>query len=865
MKEHIITTLLFLCIGHYLWAQINLNADAVVIYQTIDNFAASDAWVTDGIGKHWSEQKKARAAELLFSTTTGIGLSGWRFNIGAGSAITDTDIIPESFKWRRAECFQQVENAPFDWTRQAGQQYFLRKAKEYNVSDIIAFLNSPPVWATKNGHAQCDTSVGSTNLKNGYEDEFAKFMVEIIKHFRNEEININYLSPINEPSWDWNRSYQEGCRYNNNDIVRVINAVYSELVNQNLADLVEIDAPEVTEYTAALDNDLYQQFSGAPVYSGGNNGRGWGVYRNYIKLLLDNTDLSNKIGNKISMHGYFSDNYEDRLTTLRDLIRQNVDRYKPNAHIWMSELSILGNSSSVRPFVGQGRDLGMMTALHLAKVIQRDLTRMNASAWHWWTAISKEDYKDGLLYTDWNSPRDPETLFTSKMLWAMGNYSRFIRPGYKRIKLNNPSDDWDGLLGSAYSSPENDKLVLVYVNSSNQATYVNTQFQNLSSGITTITPYVTSSSDDLAQKNQIGTITNYRMPAKSIVTFVVTLGGIVPIPTTPTNLVANSPSSCSNTTIELTWNDTSNNELRFRVQQSLSGTGGWSTIASLPSNATTHFVTNLNTSTTYHYRVRAENGSGNSSWSSVANATTQNTGGTIISGGIYSITNKATAKVIDVPGGSIANGERIHQWSCNNEDNQKWKVENVGGQLYKVTSLQSNKVLDVENASNSNGAAIIQWEYYGGQNQKWKIESTGNGYFRLIASHSNKVLDVPGGDTNNGITLIQYDANNGDNQKWSFQLLSSNKNGLIKDADPAPKLFPNPASGSLMLTYQTSKRSLQEISIVDMTGRILQVIQHLPSSMGLQNISLDSYITMLRPGHYFIRTDANKVLSFIKY
>jgi len=523
IKTHIIILLL---VSKSSIAQTTLIADFETHYQTIDNFGASDAWVTNGIGIYWSEETKTHIAELLFSQTKGIGLSAWRFNIGAGSAVTDTDIIPNWKFWRRAACFQQEEGADFDWKKQAGQQYFLQKAADYGVSDLIAFLNSPPVWATKNGHAQCDSSVGSTNLKDDYEDEFATFMVTVVKHFRAQGIAINYLSPINEPSWAWNNAQQEGCRYNNDDIIRVIEALYDELEDQNLTSKVAIDAPEATEYTAALDNDVYNSFTRSTGgYGGGMNGKGEGTYRNYIKLMLENQNFADKIDHKVALHGYFSDSWNNRLTKLRELVKENVAHYDEDARIWMTEYTILGGETTLRPFVGGGRDLSMTLGLHTAKIIHSDLTRMNANAWHWWTAISKENYKDGLLYTDWNADGDQETLYTSKNLWAMGNYSRFIRPGYQRIDVQNP-DDWEGLMASGYRSPIGDKLVFVYINSSSSAIQVNTEIANVPTTITSITPYTTSDSQDLEQGATFTSLNNYEIPANAIVTLVVQLKGL---------------------------------------------------------------------------------------------------------------------------------------------------------------------------------------------------------------------------------------------------------------------------------------------------------------------------------------------------
>ena len=70
--------------------------------QTIQNFAASDAWACQFAG-NWPEEKKNAMADWLFSLDTfangnpkGIGLSMWRFNIGAGSAEQgDSSGIPD--------------------------------------------------------------------------------------------------------------------------------------------------------------------------------------------------------------------------------------------------------------------------------------------------------------------------------------------------------------------------------------------------------------------------------------------------------------------------------------------------------------------------------------------------------------------------------------------------------------------------------------------------------------------------------------------------------------------------------------------------------------------------------------------------
>jgi len=493
--------------------------DASITYQTIDNFGASDAWSMDPIGKHWTEENKHRVADLLFSREKGIGLSAWRFNIGAGSAVTDKGIIPDP--WRRAEAFKMSEDGEYDWSKQSGQQWFLRAAKERGVETLIAFVNSPPVWMTKNGHAQPDPSVGSTNLKEGYEDEFATFLADVLEHFRDEGLKFQYISPINEPTWDWNNAWQEGNRYNNEDLRRVILALYKELQERGLD--AQISAPDGVEITALLDNEYFTKFTKQAMYMGGANNLGTGKYREYIKELLGDPEMKEAVGNKIASHSYWSDYSrpgDDRLGELRDLLVANLRKYDPEAKYWVTEYCILGD-------YGPGRDLGIDPALVIARTIHFDLTRANASAWQWWTAVSKVDYKDGLIYTDFNNVNDEQNILTSKILWTLGNYSKFIRPGAVRIALTGLDEEArEGLFASAYVHDGEQTVTFVFVNDGQEAERVKVDLGGLN--VNVLEKHVTSANHDLEHVEDIqvhpdGALA-VEIPPRSIVTLYGGLG-----------------------------------------------------------------------------------------------------------------------------------------------------------------------------------------------------------------------------------------------------------------------------------------------------------------------------------------------------
>lgn len=463
----------FALFGQPLFAQTELIVDARNEFQVVDNFGASDAWSIQPILSKWMIEERETAienlADLLFSTDKGIGLSAWRFNIGAGSAEQGSESrIPDPL--RRAELMMAAPGAKIDPAKQAGQIRMLREAHERGVRDLIVFANSPPVWATKNGlsHPGDGTGIGSSNLDPQHRQAFVEFLVDVVQYLREgaDGIPVNYISPINEPTWEWEGQTQEGTPYNVREIKEVYRALQSALERNGLSDVVHVDGPEAVEYTAALRDEAKMEFDGK-LYEGGMNQRGVGLYRNYIDEFLGDEEMREILDGKVSLHGYFSDAWEDRLGELRDVTWKNVNQVAPGARVWMSEFCILGAAGNARTFTGGGFDPDDMDfALHVGKVIHRDLTRLNASAWQWWLAVTPYDYKDGLLKI---SPTlEPETLQTSKAFWVLGNFSRFIRPGFQRVQVTNP-DALDGLMVSAYRSPDRDESVVVIVNGGDSA------------------------------------------------------------------------------------------------------------------------------------------------------------------------------------------------------------------------------------------------------------------------------------------------------------------------------------------------------------------------------------------------------------
>jgi O-glycosyl hydrolase len=474
-------------------AEHNDVIDLSIQHQEIDNFGASDCWTFQKIGG-WSETNKNRIADLLFSTDKGIGLSLWRFNIGGGinrQSIRDP--------WRTAETFEVAEGQ-YDWTRQASERWFAKAAKERGVPHLLAFVNSPPGRMTRNGLTNSGEDRSSTtNLKSGMEPLFARYLCDVLEHFRtapeNERLVFDYISPVNEPQVEWAAgNNHEGNRASNEDIKRMLVALHQEITARELA--VKITAPESNVVPAMWQlSDRARRQYGAD-------------YGNYLEVFARDPQVAPMLGNLLCYHDYSSFEGESVIKHHEELGRR-LKNY-PGWKLWMSEVCILN----------RGRDLGMNMALQVARLIHADLALSNASAWQWWLALSRYDYKDGLIYTNWRRAGDEESVIESKTLWTLGNFSRYIRPGMRRVELSGNRHSFDALLGSAYIDASSGKLVLVYINSSKEPQTVKWSVKPDGGAPKNFSPYMTSESGNLEPTAAVTLGQAVEIPAQSVVTFV---------------------------------------------------------------------------------------------------------------------------------------------------------------------------------------------------------------------------------------------------------------------------------------------------------------------------------------------------------
>ncbi|MFB0495643.1 O-glycosyl hydrolase [Mucilaginibacter sp. OAE612] len=436
--------------------------------QTMQSFGASDCWTTKFIGKWNDVTKKNQIADYLFSMEAdqqgnpkGIGLTLWRFNIGAGSYEQGSDSgIPDEF--RREECFLDANNN-YNWNKQAGQQWFLSAAKARGVKDFLAFSVSPPVQFTQNNKAY-GLANSHLNLTESKKNAFADFLVSVLKHFKSSSTPFNYLSPFNEPQWNWGENpSQEG----------------TGATNAEIADFIRLLGPKMKAAGLATTICLGEANQWNSLDANNSDGRGDQLNQFFNKSSANYIGDVPSMEHLLSAHSYFTTCPGTDLISYRQHAADKQKTIDPSLHLWQSEFGILGDICG--QLNGYPKNTGIDYGLYVAKVIHHDLTVANVTSWQWWLAVDTYNYSDGLVYIndpsggyDLNSMKTNGLVSDSKQLWCLGNYSRFIRPGMIRINAAL-SDVTDPVLAtgtqmvSAYKDPASKQLVIVLINMSTES------------------------------------------------------------------------------------------------------------------------------------------------------------------------------------------------------------------------------------------------------------------------------------------------------------------------------------------------------------------------------------------------------------
>ncbi|WP_299012070.1 glycoside hydrolase [uncultured Polaribacter sp.] len=443
---------------------LNLNTT----FQEINHFGASGGFQDQWVGK-WPEASKEPIAKLLFSNENdaqgnpqGIGLSLWRTVIGDGAADQDNSGFRASSWFRETECFLD-EAGNYDWSKQAGERWFLDKARAYGVSKFTAWATTPPYFMTKNGYTFSTSDVSSFNCPESNYLAYSKFLASVLKHYEDEGFNFENVCAFNETQYEWNavvgNSTQSGTKAFNSEVAVVTKIMDKEFTNQGVK--AKIMIPEAAQLKYLFEgsqnttNQVNDFFNPSSV--------------NYIG------DLSN-LSKHIAGHSYFSNGSTSESLRQRKSLNTTLSNF--GLDYWQTEYSLLGVGYQQGLDVSTFREIDY--ALWLSRIIHTDLVFGNATGWSFWTALNQSTFGDHpfrfnlILYEpNTNSPSHTDgTYKANKLLWALGNYSRFIKPNMVRFQVIDPdyNDETsvENFMISGYKNTSTKEIVLVCVNNTDE-------------------------------------------------------------------------------------------------------------------------------------------------------------------------------------------------------------------------------------------------------------------------------------------------------------------------------------------------------------------------------------------------------------
>lgn len=373
-------------------------------------FGCSLAWWAVFSG-NWPPASRAEACRRLFGSGEDcLGLNVVRYNARGTSPAAE----PGKYRPGGRVLVTLDADGSFHPERDAAQIECLRLAHRLGADTFELFVNSPPYWMLRNGDTRGGDG-GGENLKPECEAEYARWLAAVADRVEDAAgVRFHSVEPFNEPSaWWWNasRSNQEGCRILPAAQARILRALRRELDR----------SPRRRIVACSDENDARTAFDTLSYLTDAAGGG------------LD----AHTIG-QVNVHGYFASSWEARLRELAAA--------RSITHLWMSEVSF-------REWQNAGYiPMDMRCALPQTRAVIADLKRLRPEAWVFWQPIEPLElclnyrFTYGLMQSpagtraEWQGREfAPGDLVISKAFWALMQFSRFIRPGYR---LLHTSDEW---------------------------------------------------------------------------------------------------------------------------------------------------------------------------------------------------------------------------------------------------------------------------------------------------------------------------------------------------------------------------------------------------------------------------------------
>jgi O-glycosyl hydrolase len=451
--------------------------------QVIDGFGGSNAWTGLPSGAASREVVK-----LLYSKTEGAGFTILRNRIPFRERLSSDENPSHDDNFLR----RNADNT-YEFTESGGVKTFRLNWSNWDLANTKTLIqaiknlgDSGPENLTLMSTPWTPPNNRVTNWKLNVPDpkkpdvggrldparygDYADLLADYVNGFAsNMGVALTVLSVQNEPHWE--PSY-ESCKWTPSEIRDFLIVLGQRFARKNVGK-VGIMAPE--------DENFREDF---------------------ITPSLNNA-AAKAVLTHVGLHQYEGASDPSGLAGAEKLPRVSAS----GKRIWQTEVS--GSGPMMPP--GNGID----NALYYARMIHLDMTVAETNAFlFWWLWTNGDADPAGSLITVNDGVVNP-----AARLFAMGQYSRFIRPLW--IRIGSTTSPASGVYSSAYRAPSpSKKIAVVLINESDFPRNISVNLEG-AAGFATLDAWRTSATEKLEKvsgPDLTGNSAEINLPAKSITT-----------------------------------------------------------------------------------------------------------------------------------------------------------------------------------------------------------------------------------------------------------------------------------------------------------------------------------------------------------
>jgi len=442
-----------------------VTVNGAATYQRITGFGASEAFGQAETLQNQPAAVQQQVLNLLYSTSSGAGLTMLRNEISADAGTTIEPTAPAS---PSAKPTYLPLSAIAD---DGGQLWWAQTIKhEYGVTEDFADAWSAPAFmktndSVDNGGTLCGVP-GATCASGDWRQAYANYLAQYAKDYAQAGVPLSYVGPENEAN---------------------IGPGYDSMI---------MSPAQTANFMEYLGPTLFR--SGLRTQAECCATEGWDYAQQYAAA-IEADPKANAWTPLFTSHGYTAP--------------PNSPLTGWTKAVWETEWSTF---ETYDPAWNDGTDA---SGLSWAQRIYTGLTSANLNAFlYWWgmTTTTENGDNEGLVQLDTSTG----TVVPSGRLWAFANYSRFVRPGAVRIGASSANSDLDV---TAFRNV-NGSVAIVVLNTATTAQTASFSVRGTGANGPVAVPYLTDNSHDTAAQAPLPVIRGSfgaTLPAGSLTTFVI--------------------------------------------------------------------------------------------------------------------------------------------------------------------------------------------------------------------------------------------------------------------------------------------------------------------------------------------------------